>query len=233
MLRTILLGLCWSSVSAVGVEQAGDPKAGDPKAGDTEAGYVALFDGRTLDGWVGDAVKHFRVEQGCLICAPGCQGKLLTEREYADFVLQFEFKLTPNANNGLAIRAPLEGDAAFAGIELQILDNSAAMYRELEDYQFHGSAYGVAAAKRGALKPVGAWNSQQVACQGRQLQVTLNGKTILEVDLDEAAPQGKTLDGKKHPGLKRTQGHVGFLCHGDEVAFRNIRIKQLEADVTK
>ena len=195
--------------------------------GQTEEGFVPLFDGKTLTGWFGDAKQHFAVEAGCLVCQKGCSGNLLTQREYGDFVLRFDFKLTPGTNNGLAIRAPKEGDVAYAGIELQILDNSAEKYRELKDYQFHGSAYGIAPAKRGALKPVGEWNSQEVRCQGRCLQVILNGKTILDINLDQAAPHGKTIDGSDHPGLQRRQGHLGFLCHGDPVQFRNIRIKEL------
>ena len=198
-----------------------------------EQAFVPLFDGKTLNGWTGDAKKHFAVEAENLLCQKGCHGKLITEREYADFVLRFEFRLTPGANNGLAIRAPQKGDAAFAGIELQILDNTAEKYKQLKDYQFHGSAYGVAAAKRGALKPVGEWNSQEVRVQGRQIQVILNGKKILDTNLDEAAPGGKTVDGRDHPGLSRQQGHVGFLCHGDPVAFRNIRIQDLSAIRTK
>jgi len=195
--------------------------------GQTEEGFVPLFDGKTMTGWTGEAKEYFAVESGCLVCQKGCSGKLLTQREYGDFVLRFDFKLTPGANNGLAIRAPKEGDAAFAGIELQILDNSAERYRELKAYQFHGSAYGIAPARRGALKPVGEWNSQEVRCQGRRLQVILNCKMILDIDLDNAAPNGKTIDGNDHPGLERRQGHLGFLCHGDPVQFRNIRIKEL------
>lgn len=192
-----------------------------------DADFVSLFDGKSLAGWMGDAADHFEVEAGAMVCQKGSQGKLLTQKEYSDFVLHFEFKLSPGANNGLAIRSPQEGNAAFVGIELQILDNTAEKYRDLEAWQLHGSAYGIAPAKRGALKPVGQWNTQQVHCRGRRVLVILNGKTILDVDLDEAAPNGKTLDKKQHPGLQRRQGHIGFLCHGDKVYFRNIKIKEL------
>ncbi len=195
-----------------------------------EPGFVPLFDGKTLSGWTGDAKKYFAVESKCLVCQKGCTGKLFTQREYSDFILRFDFKLTPGANNGLAIRAPKEGDSAYLGIELQILDDTAKMYTELEDCQFHGSAYGIAPATQGALKPLGEWNSQEVRCHGSNLQVTLNSKIILDIDLEEAAPNGKTIDGKDHPGLRRKQGHLGFLCHDDPVYFRNIRIKELSAD---
>jgi hypothetical protein len=91
---------------------------------------------------------------------------------------RFEFKLEEGANNGLGIRAPLEGDAAYVGMELQILDDNAAekKYGKLRPAQFHGSIYDVVPAKRGALKPAGEWNSQEVVCEGRNVKVTLNGR---------------------------------------------------------
>lgn len=198
-----------------------------------EAGFTPLFDGKSLDGWIGDGKKFFKVEQGAMVCERGCVGKLLTEREYQDFILRFDFKLTPGANNGLALRAPQQGDAAYDGIELQILDNSADKYKDLKDYQYHGSAYGIAAAKRGALKPAGEWNTQEVRLQGRDLQVTLNGKLILDINLDKAAPDNKTIDGEDHPGLGRRLGHIGFLCHDDQVYFRNVHIQDLSGSVVE
>jgi len=191
---------------------------------------IAIFDGKSLAGWVG-ATEAYEVRDGVLASIAGAGGKLLTEAEYSDFIFRFEFRLTPGANNGIGIRAPLEGDAAYQGIELQVLDDTAEKYADLKDYQFHGSAYGIAAAKRGRLKPVGEWNQQEVVCDGRKIKVVLNGKTILRIDLDKAAPDGVTLDGKDHPGLSRKSGHLGFLGHGDVVEFRNLRVVDLgEAD---
>ena len=167
-----------------------------------------------------------------IVLPKGKAGKLLTNEEYGDFVLRFEFRLTPNANNGLAIRAPVSGDSAYNGLELQILDGTSGKYTNLKPYQTHGSIYGVAPAKRGFLKPVGEWNTQQVECRGRNIRVTLNGHVILDANLDQVAPGGKTIDGQNHPGLQNNKGHLGFLGHGDEVAFRNIRIQPLDAPAT-
>jgi hypothetical protein len=191
-----------------------------------EKGFVSLFDGKTLKGWTG-SLKGYAVEDGAIVCLKKGGGNLFTEKEYADFVLRFEFKLETGSNNGLGIRAPLEGNAAYVGMELQILDDAAAQYRKLQPYQYHGSVYGVAPAKRGHLKSVGEWNEQEVTCIGRQLKVVLNGETIVDVDLDKVAPAGKTIDGQNHPGLKRTKGHIGFLGHGSRVEFRNLRIKEI------
>lgn len=192
-----------------------------------ENDFVPLFNGRDLAGWIGDK-KGYAAEDGKIVVHPDRgSGNLYTEKEYSDFILRFEFKLAPGANNGLGIRAPLEGDAAYAGMELQILDNTAKKYKDLKPYQFHGSIYGVMPAKRGHLKPVGEWNEQEVVANGRRIIVNLNGVTILDADIDEAStPQ--TIDRRDHPGLKREKGRIGFLGHGSQVEFRNIRIQELK-----
>jgi hypothetical protein len=200
------------------------PVFADEKPAD-EQGFVSLFDGNTLKGWKGS--DGYRVEEGKLVSIQGGHGNLLTEKEYGDFVLRFEFRLTPGANNGLGIRCPFraEGNLHIDGIELQILDDSAEKYATLQPYQYHGSVYGVVAAKRGSLKPVGEWNSQEVSVQGRQIKVIVNGMTIVDANLDEATKSG-TLDKVAHPGLERTRGHLGFLGHGDRIEVRNIRIRE-------
>jgi len=128
---------------------------------------------------------------------------------------------------GIGLRAPLSGDAAYVGMECQVLDDSGSQYQKLHPYQYHGSIYGVVPAKRGHLKPVGQWNQEEITCQGRRVKVVLNGATIVDADLDQAAPEGGTMDGKQHPGLQRTTGHIGLLGHDSVVEFRNLRIKRL------
>jgi hypothetical protein len=190
-------------------------------------GFESLFNGKNLDGWQGNKTDYF-AENGEMVVNPqrGGHGNLFTEKEYSDFNFRFEFQLTPGANNGLGIRAPLEGDAAYVGMELQILDNTAAIYANLHEYQYHGSVYGVIPAKRGFLNPVDEWNSQEVIVKGPKIKVILNGETILDGDIKEASKNG-TLDGNKHPGLEREKGYIGFLGHGSELKFRNLRIKDL------
>ena len=200
------------------------PAFGAAKPAQAEEGFVSLFDGKTLEGWVG-STTGYAVEDGAIVCltGKGGGGNLFTAKEYANFVLRFEFQLTSGANNGLGIRTPLKGNAAYAGMELQILDNSAEKWAKLKDYQYHGSIYGVVPAKRGHLKPVGEWNAQEVICNGRRVKVVLNGAVIIDADLDKVSAS------PRHQGLKRTSGHIGFLGHGSRVAFRNLRIKELAA----
>lgn len=192
-----------------------------------EQGFTSLFNGKNLDGWVGNKTSY-KAEYGMIVIDPNGTGggNLYTENEYGDFILRFEFQLTPGGNNGLGIHAPLTGDAAYVGKEIQILDNTAEKYAELHDYQFHGSVYGVIPAKKGFLKPVGEWNQEEVIVQHPNIKVILNGTTILEGDYLEASKNG-TPDGKEHPGLQRSSGHIGFLGHGDVVRFKNIKIKEL------
>ena len=192
----------------------------------TELGFRPLFNGKDLTGWQGDTTGY-QVEDGKIVALKTGRGNLYTKDEYSDFAVRFDFRLEPGANNGLAIRAPLSGDAAYQGMEIQILDDTHAQYKGIQPYQAHGSVYGIAPAKRGHLKPVGEWNSQEVICRGRQVTVNLNGTTIVDVNLDEAStPQ--TIDKREHPGLKRDRGHIGFCGHGARVEFANLRVKQLE-----
>jgi HEAT repeat protein len=193
---------------------------------ETAEGFVPLFNGRDLDGWTGGG-SGYAAEDGKIVVHPERGGgNLYTTKEYEDFVLRFDFKLTPAANNGLGIRAPLQGDAAYAGMELQILEDGSPVYWGLAPYQYHGSVYGVVPARRGVLRPPGEWNSEEVTVKGRRVAVVVNGTTIVDADLDAATASG-TADGRDHPGLKRKSGHVGFLGHGSILEFRNIRLKEL------
>ncbi|MSR44555.1 MAG: DUF1080 domain-containing protein [Phycisphaerales bacterium] len=198
--------------------------AGAPTAPGKEVGFVSLFDGKTLQGWIGDTTGY-GVENGAITCLPSGKN-LMTEKEFANFHLKFDFQLTAGANNGVGIRAPVDGDAAYDGMEIQVLDNLDPKHATLKSWQYHGSVYGVVPAKREFLKPVGEWNSQEIIAQGEHIVVILNGHTIVDADISKAATEG-TIDGKPHPGLRRQSGHIGFLGHGDRVAFRNLRIQEL------
>src|SRR4029079_9391008 len=124
------------------------------------------------------------VTGGAIRCKAGHGGNLLTKDEYANFVARLEFKLPPGGNNGLAIRTPNpEVDSAYDGVELQVLDNEDPKYADIHDYQTHGSAYGLAAPRRGYLRPVGKWNFEEVNVNGDRIQVVLNGTQILDCDL--------------------------------------------------
>ena len=177
----------------------------------------SLFDGKTLEGWIGEG---YVVENGAIVCTP--EGKNLTSKQtFSNYILEFEFKLPPGGNNGLGIHYPGNGDAAYTGMELQILDNADAKYAALQDTQFHGSIYTLAAAKKSGLKPAGEWNQQRVSLLGSGLMIELNGEIILRANLDDLAARHPS-----HEGVKRRSGHIAWLGHGDRVAFKNIRIQE-------
>lgn len=177
-----------------------------------------LFNGTDLTGWKG---AGYVVEDGAIVCTP--QGKnLITEATFSSYILDFEFKLPPGGNNGLGIHYPGAGDGAYTGLELQILDHTAAKYKDLKDTQFHGSLYTMAPAKKTGLKPVGQWNRQRVSVLGSVIIVELNGEIILRANLDDLSRLHP-----KHEGVKRRAGHIAWLGHGDCVAFRNIQITEL------
>ncbi len=193
-----------------------------------EPGFVPLFDGGTLDGWilVHGKGRGYVVEDGAIVCPEDGGGNLYTVREYADFVLRLEWRLWEGGNNGIGIRAPLEGDAAYAGMEIQILDDEAPVYQrmKLKPAQYTGSVYDVVPARRGFVRRNGVWNEMEIRAEGRRVQVTLNGRRITDANLDEVKDPEVL---KKHPGLQRRSGHIGFLGHGTRVEFRNIRVRVL------
>ncbi len=201
-----------------------------PVAAAAEPGFVSLFDGKSLNGWLlvykkNSGTRGYLVEDGKIVCPRDGGGNLLTVKEYANFILRFEFNMEPGGNNGVGIRAPITGDIAYTGMEIQILDHNHPRYRGwLKPWQRHGSIYGVVPAKTGYLKPAGQWNQEEITANGRRIMVKLNGTVIVDADLDTIKDPAIL---KKHPGLLRTKGRVGFLGHGSRVEFRNIRIKEL------
>jgi hypothetical protein len=191
---------------------------------EVEPGFVPLFNGQDLTGWTG---SQYQIEDGVLVCPQEGGGMMLTEREYANFIFRFEVKLSPGGNNGVAIRTPKGGHPSAQGMEIQILDDSAERYANLQPYQFHGSVYGVVPARRGALKPPGEWNTEEIYANGSHIRVTLNDQVIVDADLSQITDEEVV---KKHPGIRQASGFLGFIGHGSRIEFRNLRIQELRSD---
>lgn len=189
-------------------------------------GFRVLFDGTSMSEWVGNT-EEYVLEDGCITMKPAQEmgGNLYSKDQYDNFVLRFDFLLTPEGNNGLGIRHDMV-DKGYSGMELQILDNEAPVYRDLKPWQYHGSVYGYIPAKRGFQKPAGEWNSQEVIAVGDYIKIILNGTVILDGNLREAT-ENLPADKVDQTIFNKT-GHLAFLGHGSVVKFRNIRIKELE-----
>ena len=207
------------------VREIGAEEANQILASKLPEGFQSLFDGKTLDGWKG-AVENYEVVDGSIRCKEGKGGVLHTPKEYGNFQVAVQFRLPPGGNNGLAIRYPGEGDTAYVGMcELQVLDNDAQQYAKLDARQYHGSAYGMIAAKRGYHRPTGEWNYQVVTVEGSKINVELNGTVILDGDLSTVT---EYMANSPHPGKDRTSGFFGFAGHGDAVQFKGVQIRELK-----
>lgn len=208
----------------LGVREIGADEANAWLRSKSGTGFTSVFNGKDFDGWAGP-IDNYEVKDGAIICKPKKGGTIHTKEEYENFVVRLEYKLPPGGNNGLAIRYPGKGDTAYQGMcEIQVLDDTADMYKKLDARQYNGSAYGMTASHRGFLRPVGQWNYEEVTVNGSKIKVELNGTVILDTDLSKVT---EYMANSPHPGKDRTKGSFGFAGHNDPVQFRNIEIKKL------
>ena len=208
--------------------------------GTRAAEFVPLFpeDG-TPKGWVVRAWNDvsqpptapavWKVEKGVLHGGEPRGSWLMSERAYGDFELEYEFKLGERGNSGLALRAPMKGDPAFDGLELQMAD--LRYNPQAKDSELTGGIYRAIAPRKQVYKP-GEWNKYQVSLKGSHLKVTLNGEVVHDLSLDEQNQEVLRHDGKSAPPVKARprRGHLGFQelsRDGAHVEIRNARIKVL------
>ncbi len=194
------------------------------------AGFTALFNGKDLEGWKvhGGKLDVWGADQGMLVVNGRGGGWLMTEKEYGDFELRLEYRLPKRGNSGVALRSPLQGDPAYQGMEIQILDDEN--YKGIKPTQYTGSIYDVVPAAKHVAKPAGEWNTMRITAKGRHVTVELNGTQIVDADLDNFKDRVKPNPEKKlagHPGLLRTTGHLGLQSHDGRVEFRNLFVKAL------
>lgn len=207
------------------VREIGATEANEFLSSKQNDGFKTVFDGKGFNGWAGP-LDNYEIVDGAIKCKAGNGGTIYYDEKLKDFSARIEFKLPPGGNNGLAIRYPGSGNTAYAGMtELQVLDDTAEMYNNLDTRQYHGSAYGMAAAHRGFQHAVGEWNFQEVTVTGSTIRVELNGNVILNTDLSKVDPS-TYMANSKHPGVKNKDGYFGFAGHNDPVMYRNVKIKK-------
>ena len=209
-------------------------------AQEAKDGFEVLFDGEDMSQWIGNTIDYVPMNGAiCVSANYGNGGNLYTQKEYSDFIFRFEFCfMKEGVNNGVGIRTPMGVDAAYEGMEIQILDHDAPIYKNLREYQVHGSVYGIIPAKRIKSPKLGTWNTEEIWVKGDRIKVTVNGEVILDgnirkackgnnVSKDGSKTNPYTVDKKNHPGLFNKSGHIGFLGHGEGLKLRNVRIKDL------
>lgn len=204
-----------------------------------KAGYEVLFDGRSLEKWQGNTAAYVPVDGNLFVNANYGTGNIYTKKKYSNFIYRFEFCfVTPGVNNGVGIRTEIGSDAAYDGMEIQILDHDDPIYKGLQPYQQHGAVYGIIVPKRVKFGALGTWNTEEIQVIGDHIKVTVNGEVITDGNIREAckghniAPDGSehnpyTVDHKNHPGLFNKDGYVSFCGHGAGVKMRNVRILDL------
>ena len=190
----------------------------------TELDAQPLFNGQDLAGWEGagePAEKCWLVKDGLLQCTGDKGPWLRSKDEYGDFNLRFDYQVSPGGNSGVYVRVPANGNhhraddaAPPAGFEVQILDDAAAQYKNLKDYQYSGSVYDIAGATRRVCRPAGEWNSLEINCKGQHVTVVHNGVIVVDA-AEEAFPLLK---------LRETKGFLGLQNHSTLVKFRHVRV---------
>jgi hypothetical protein len=206
-----------------------------------DEGFLPLFPGNGVPvGWVvrqwNDLAKPappamaWTVRDGILRSSSQRDNWLVSEREYGDFILEFEIKLTELGNSGVALRAPLRDDPAFVAMEMQIAD--VRYNPEAKPFELTGAIYRAAAPLEQAYKPT-EWNALRIELKGPHLKATLNGEPIQDLDLDTLDQPTRRHDGSAAAPVKDRprRGHIGFqhlTRDSAPVLIRNARIKELK-----
>lgn len=197
-----------------------DPAESEPWAPDNsvlspeerEAGWIALFDGKSLDGWwvAGPNKRGFEARNGNIEWARSGGSMLLTRDRYADFILRLEWKINQGGNSGIFLRAPRANRASKIGMEFQLMGD----HGKPPGAHITGAIYSVVAPLENAGRPAGEWNELEITLDGPKLKAVLNGKLVLKLDLDE----------NEELKYRLRKGFIGIQDHGHPVCVRDIRI---------
>jgi len=196
-----------------------------------ETGFVPLFNGKDLTGWhvQGGGLSKWTTEGGSIVCDGKASGWLATDKEYGDFTLKIDWRIKPGGNSGIGLRFPSNGDPAFDGFEVQILDDKAPAYKKSGFAQHTGSIWGQVEPdeSKKKLNPPGQWNSYEITCWGSSVIITLNGVEIKRVELDQETQGAR---GRKPLSQRPRRGFIGMQASTGRVEFRNIFIQEIGRD---
>jgi hypothetical protein len=192
-------------------------------------GWANLFDGANLEQWTLRQAGGWKIEDGLLTPEPIKRDNYLWSKQtYSDFVLELEFKMSEKCNSGVFFRSapdnPVQG-----GFEIQIMDSHGKAEIGTHDC---GALYDAVVPRVNAARPAGEWNAMRITAKGAKVTIELNGKVVVEADLDRWTEPNQNPDGTKNKfktalkDLPRT-GHIGLQYHGQPVWFRNVKVKPL------
>lgn len=235
---TLLVLACGTTRSGDGVdtpatmaEQLSDHNQLTPA--ERAAGWRLLFDGRTTEGWRGyqrdDMPDGWQVVNGELTRVARA-GDIITNEQFESFELSAEWKVGPGGNSGIFFRATESEPAIYMSApEMQVLDDAG--HRDGQSrLTAAGANYGLHAAPEGVVHPAGEWNQARIVVNGRQVEHWLNGQKVVEYELHSSDWEQRVRNSKfiEWPAYGRAaRGHIGLQDHGDRVAFRNIKIREL------
>lgn len=196
-------------------------------------GWQLLFDGKTLAGWTTPRLRpsKTRPEDGSLNPHKCGDYMLIHEKQWDNFVLALDFKISQGCNSGVFVRTfpltPRPGkDVGFNGIEVQVLDSTTAGFHDT------GAIYDLVKPAKNTMKPAGVWNHMVITCNKNLITVEVNGEQVTRMDLDEWPEMGKRPDGSMHKfdfALKDhpRKGYIGLQDHGSPCWYKNIKLKPL------
>ena len=201
---------------------------------EVEAGWMLLFDGTTADGWRGynrdDFPDGWAVEDGTITRVGWAGSIIFGGKQFADFDLIVDWKVEEGGNSGIFYRAE-EGleDIFKSAVEMQVLDD-ANHYDGGSPYTSAGAVYGLYPAPRGVVRPAGEWNESRIIARGPHVEHWLNGVKVAEYELGSPEWAVKVAGSKfvEWPEFGTSlRGYIGLQDHGDQVWYRNIRIREL------
>ncbi|MEZ5944262.1 MAG: family 16 glycoside hydrolase [Planctomycetaceae bacterium] len=212
-----------------------EPSNAPVVAADGEAGFLSLFDETGLNGWQihegrpGTWTKDDNVIRGGGVGV----GWLMSEKSYSDFVLKLEYRLAGGTNSGVAIRCLEEGSPTFTGMEIQLIDDNAPKYANLNSNQYTGSLYyRIAPQTPAKLVPDGEWNECEIQCIGQSVRVSINGQVVNDITLrdDETGSEDEVAVAQAVSSAwslaeRPPVGRIALQGHPAGVEFRNVRIR--------